>query len=154
MPNHSYIDVANHFIKLNNGRIEQMKLQKLLFMSQGWNLAVTGEPLMDEKFEAWDGGPVIRRLWNYIRDNGPLAVAPLDSPKVDAVSFSQAENDLLSHVWRKYKDYTGLELSEMTHEVGTPWSNTYFGKGRNSVIPTEEIRSHFRELALAGRQTA
>lgn len=149
MPNHSYIDVANHFITLNNGRIEQMKLQKLLFMAQGWNLAVTGKPLMDEKFEAWDGGPVIRRLWNYIRDNGPLAVA-----EEEEASFSDAEKDLLSHVWRKYKDYTGLELSEMTHEVGTPWSNTYFGKGRNWVIPNEEIRLHFRELAFAGRQTA
>ena len=151
--------IANEFLSRNGGPLEQMKLQKLVYIAHGWNLAINREPLVADRIEAWDGGPVMRRIWNHLRDfgynvnshfigNGPdggMVTAPLSEP----------EKSIIDHVWRKYGSYTGLELSEMTHKEGTPWSNSYFGNGRNSQLSQTDIQQHFIELALAGRtQTA
>ena len=38
-------------------------LQKLLYYSQGFSLAITGKPLFEEDFEVWQMGPVIPALY-------------------------------------------------------------------------------------------
>lgn len=157
MPDHDPRAIANEFIRHNGGRMDQMRLQKLVYMAQGWNLAINEQPLVDADFEAWDGGPVARRIWNHIRDfgfsrrNDLLERAPGEPYQADLLP---AEREVIEQVWRKYRKFSGRQLSDMTHEPGTPWSNTYFGRGRNAPLPHTEISRHFRELALAGRSRA
>jgi len=154
MPNHDPRVIANEFLRLNRGPMPQMKLQKLVYIAHGWNLAINREPLVSGRIEAWDGGPVMRTLWNHLRDFG----YDLKSGYLAGVATSQfnseitqSEAAIIHHVWNKYGGYTGLELSNMTHEPGTPWSNAYFGKGRNAALSQGDIQQHFIELALAGR---
>lgn len=48
---HSPIAIANEFIRraVKDGHgLDQMQLQKLVYIAHGWNLAVNGEPLVDE----------------------------------------------------------------------------------------------------------
>ncbi|MBY6044148.1 Panacea domain-containing protein [Phaeobacter italicus] len=159
MANYDALAIANEFITRNGGTMPQMKLQKLVYISNGWNLAINREPLVRDRFEAWDGGPVVRKLWNHIRDFGYETASGLltkrgTSTPVKA-ELEEHERAVIDHVWKRYCDYSGLELSEMTHEPGTPWSNAYYGSGRNAVLPQTDIQQHFVELALAGRaQTA
>ncbi len=40
MPQFDPRAVANEFLKLNGGPMNQMKLQKLVYMAHGWNLAI------------------------------------------------------------------------------------------------------------------
>lgn len=147
--------IANEFVKLNGGPMNQMKLQKLVYIAHGWNLAINRAPLVDGRIEAWDGGPVMRAIWNHIRDFG-FNTHPylMGTPKGDVFTavLSQSERAVIEHVWRRYGEYSGVELSNMTHEPGTPWSNAYFGRGRNSVLSNSDIQQHFIELGLAGRQ--
>lgn len=147
--------IANEFLKLADGRpINQMWLQKLVYIAHGWNLAINGEPLVEDRVEAWDGGPVFRIIWNHFRDWGRNAKNGLlgkPSGKPFKADLSDSERAIIKHVWKRYGDYSGRELSELTHEEGTPWSNTYFGKGRNSALDEDDIKQHFTELALAGR---
>lgn len=153
MPNHDCRGIANEFLKRNGSRMEQMKLQKLVYMAHGWNWAVNGEPLVKEPFQAWDGGPVLRKIWNHIRDfgfNSGLLYDP-ETKKAFSANLSKNERDVVEHVWNKYSDFSGLELSEMTHQPGTPWSLTYFGKGRNSELQNTTILEHFTRLGRAGR---
>jgi uncharacterized phage-associated protein len=147
--------VANEFLKLNGGPMNQMKLQKLVYMAHGWNLAINHEPLVSGRIEAWDGGPVMRVIWNHLRDFGLNTTDTLfgSGPNAPYVAdMSSGEAAIVSHVWSKYGQYTGVELSEMTHKSGTPWSNSYFGSGRNAPLYQPDIQQHFVELALAGRQ--
>ncbi len=56
---------------------------------------------------------------------------------------------LFQVVWSRYKDYSGSQLSALTHAENTPWS-----VARNQglqYIPNELIRNHFLEL---GRKAA
>ena len=158
MPGHNPLSIANEFIKLNGGPpINQMKLQKLVYFAHGWNLAINGAPLISSNIEAWDGGPVVRAIWNHLRDYGHNAEGGLfghANGKPYTAEISPAEQAVIEHVWRKYSGYTGLQLSEMTHQPGTPWANTYFGKQRNWPLSTSDIQQHFTEMAFAGRSAA
>ena len=158
MPNFNPLSVANEFIRLNGGAMNQMRLQKLIYFAHGWNLAVNRQPLVAATIEAWDGGPVVRRLWNHLRDYGHNAEGGLLAEPAKGTPYraelSAEERAVIDHVWRKYGNYTGLQLSEMTHQPGTPWTNAYFRGGRNSPLSNSDILQHFTEMAIAGRQAA
>ena len=156
MPNHDPRAIANEFLKLEGSPMNQMRLQKLVYIANGWNLAINGEPLTDARVEAWDGGPVYRVIWNHIRDLGYNVKGRFFGPRGSSDRFkaelSDEEKSVIQHVWKRYGDYSGLDLSKMTHQEGTPWSNAYFGKGRNAALNENDVRQHFVELALAGRK--
>jgi uncharacterized phage-associated protein len=146
--------IANEFIKLNGNRPpNQMWLQKLVYMAHGWNLAINNAPLVTPPIEAWDGGPVMRTIWNHLRDLGHNAGWLLGKSSVEPyeAQLTDSEKAVIQHVWNRYGGYSGRDLSEMTHQEGTPWSNAYFGRGRNAWLSDDDIKQHFTELALAGR---
>ena len=157
MPNHDPRAVANEFLKQNGEPLNQMKLQKLVYIAHGWNLAINKEPLVLGRIEAWDGGPVMRPIWDHLRDYGLNAPGGLMSPAKGEpfeADFSASEDAVIRHTWKKYHQFSGVQLSEMTHQPGTPWTNAYFGQGRNSALSNEDIRTHFTEMAFAGRPAA
>lgn len=146
--------IANEFIKLAGNRpMSQMQMQKLVYIAHGWNLAINDAPLVDGRIEAWDGGPVMRSIWNHIRDFGRNADGLFGKSAKEPYSaeLTDGEKGLFQQVWNRYGGYTGVELSEMTHQEGTPWSNAYFGRGRNAPLLNSDIKQHFTELAMAGR---
>lgn len=147
--------IANEFLKLKEGQpINQMWLQKLVYMAHGWNLAINGAPLVSGRIEAWDGGPVLRPIWDHMRDFGRNADGGLFGVSKDKpyeAELTADEKAVIQHVWKRYGSYSGRQLSDMTHQEGTPWSNAYFGRGRNARLLDDDIRQHFTDLALAGR---
>lgn len=155
MPQYDARAIANEFLKLKDGPANQMWLQKLVYIAHGWNLAINREPLVEDRIEAWDGGPVLRVIWNHFRDLGRNGKDSLLA-RADGVSFeaalSDSERAVIQHVWKRYGSYSGNELSMMTHQEGTPWSNAYFGRGRNAALDNVDIQQHFTELAIAGRK--
>ncbi len=155
MPNYSPAAVANAFADLAGSAMPQMKLQKLTYIANGWNLAIAGVPLVDAQPEAWDNGPVFRSIWNRVRDLGRTNGKVLDydgSPPTAALT--DQERALIQHVWKKYGEKSAGELSDLTHQPNTPWSRAYYDRGRNAIIPNEEIRAHYLALAQAGRVSA
>lgn len=154
MPGHDPRAIANEFLKLKEGQpINQMWLQKLVYMAHGWNLAINDAPLVSGRIEAWDGGPVMRAIWDQMRDFGRNA-AGLFGKSADEpfrADLTDSERAVIESVWKRYGGYTGRQLSDMTHEEGTPWSNAYFGRGRNARLLDDDIKQHFTDLAIAGR---
>ena len=43
--------------------------------------------------------------------------------------------------------YDGVELSEMTHQIGSPWHRTWDPEVWNRPIPNEVIRAYHAKLA-------
>ena len=146
-------EIANEFVSLAGHQLPQMKLQKLTFIANGWNLAISGEPLVDTTAEAWDNGPVFREIWDRIRDLGVTPdghIRDYSGETCQAMLDSQ-ERQVVAHVWRRYGNLSSQRLSELTHQPETPWTQAYFGRGRNAPIYNDEVEQHYRELALAGR---
>lgn len=144
--------VANYFLDLaerEGKKLSPMKLQKLVYFAHGWHLAINEKPLLNEQVEAWPYGPVISSLYHEFKDFGSGAIdrraidffedEPQTVPTEDADTC-----DLLNKVWNEYKGYTAIQLSNMTHEPGSPWQKTWDGSGiRGTDIPAEQIRAYF-----------
>jgi uncharacterized phage-associated protein len=155
MPNYSPAAVANAFVDLAGHVMPQMKLQKLTYIADGWNLAIAGVPLVDSQPEAWDNGPVFRSIWNRIRDLGTSGGKIRDyDGSVPSARLTAQEQAVVQHVWTKYGGKSAYQLSEMTHQPNTPWTRAYYGRGRNAVISNDDIRAHYLALAQAGRVPA
>ena len=155
MSHHSPAAIANAFADLAGTAMPQMKLQKLTYIANGWNLAIAGIPLVDAQPEAWDNGPVFRSIWNRLRDLGSASGKIRDyDGSTPRAALTEDERAVIQHVWRKYGEKTARELSDLTHQPNTPWSRAYFGHGRNAVISNEEVRDHYLALARAGRVLA
>ena len=71
------IDVAQYIFteyKLISGKtIDEMKLHKLLYLSQRESIAITNEPMFKENFEGWKYGPVCREVRNSYTEDGMFA---------------------------------------------------------------------------------
>jgi uncharacterized phage-associated protein len=85
---YSPLAIANYFIELAKKKdkfITPMKLQKLVYFAHGWCLALSDEPLIDEKIEAWKYGPVVTSLYHEFKRYGN------DGIKEHAVEFKHLE---------------------------------------------------------------
>ena len=155
MPRHSPIAIANEFVRRagTNARLSSMQLQKLVYIAHGWNLAVTGTPLVAGRLEAWDNGPVFPELYrstrHLARDADGLLLDADGTPA--AAALDDGERELLAAVWDRYGNMPAERLSALTHEPDTPWTKAYLEHGRNATIPNDVIESHYLELGRAAR---
>ena len=145
--------VANYF--LSQEHLTQLKLHRLIYYAHGWHLALRDEPLMDEFVEASMYGPWIPTVFHEFKDVGTSPISRLATdfdpltgrwdriPSIDA--DDQATERLLDRVWAVYKVYSSGQLIRMTHESGTPWSETRSeNRGiKNANIPNELIQRFF-----------
>lgn len=155
MPEYTPVAIANAFVDIAGHAMPQMKLQKLTYIAHGWNLAITGCPLVSATPQAWDNGPVFRQIWDRIRDLGTSGGKIRDyDGSIPKANLTPSENAIIQHVWNKYGAKSATELSDMTHQPNTPWTRAYYGRGRNASIPNEDIQAHYLALASAGRAHA
>lgn len=112
--------VVNWFIENNNqSNLTPLKLQKLVFFSQAWNLAYTWEPLFEEDFEARSGGPVIDSIYKIFKSQWYDKDSVI---KIDHVtsSLDNATIDILLEIKERYWHLSWRELSILTHENWSP----------------------------------
>ena len=66
-----------------------------------------------------------------------------------AVQKKPVTNALLEHVWEKYGQMSGLQLSAITHLPGSPWRvvREQNPRVRSVPIPDDLIRRYFKRLA-------
>lgn len=100
--------------------MDAMSLQKLLYYVQAWHLAVTDEPLFEERIKAWKDGPVVPKVWHARRDQASRRAAAQD---VEAIDLDEFTSDLIDLVLSAYGSMSGEELSALTH-VEHPWLET------------------------------
>lgn len=133
--------------------IDHMKLQKLVYLVHGWWLAYHNEPVFSERPEVWRYGPVFPGLYHALKGFGdhpirsPQREAPFEAPpSVD--DNDEETRGLIDWVWSRYGDYSGVRLSDITHEGGTPWRTLAvehkYRVPTNLVIPDALIKEYFR----------
>lgn len=161
--------IANYFLaKAEKERIPMfpMKLQKLVYFAHGWHLGLYEKPLIDERIQAWEFGPVIRTLYDEFKEFGKEPIRrPAES--LNYISERQFEvftpevpqedtltRALLDRVWDVYKTFSASQLSAMTHDTGSPWARTYPNNAgvRNLTIEDGVITDAFKKMANDNRQ--
>jgi uncharacterized phage-associated protein len=152
-------EVAKEFVRLaaaSGSCLDQMQLQKLVYIAHGWCLAVTGQPLTGDRPEAWEFGPVYARLARVLRSLGTTAVT-LELFSFGSTSDLEAfEMDLIVMTWRDFGVLEAPQLAILTQGAGTPWKSIYAnGAGEGRDIPHRLVADQFCELAhVTGRKLA
>ena len=130
-------DVARYILSSIGGEISAMKLQKLCYYSQAWTLAWDGKELFPEDFLRWDNGPVCRELFDVHQGMFMVNRDVIDK-KLLSNNLPMDLQENIDKVLEDYGQYSGSELSEMTHRE-KPWAET----PRNKVITKECMRKYY-----------
>ena len=149
--------LANTFVAQHGATdwLDQMKLQKLAFYSYGWWLAYHNQPMLSEAPEVWQYGPVFSSLYGALRPYGSAAVrTPVGPPFAPPPIIPEADaatRQWVDWIWNRYGHLNALQLSDMTHEVGTPWqieaaAHDYRVPKRHP-IPDATTKRYFESLA-------
>jgi uncharacterized phage-associated protein len=148
--------VANFFLdkaEVADLALTPMKLIKLVYIGYGWYLALIGQKLFNENIEAWQHGPVIPSIYDEFKRFGSgrikskataydLETMELTEPNIP--HDDSTANLILDKVWAAYQQFSAWALRDKTHELGTPWSDTYASGGAREVIRDELIKPHFK----------
>ncbi|WP_138435352.1 Panacea domain-containing protein [Marinobacter shengliensis] len=142
------IDVANWFIdkfdKDSGDVITHLKLQKLLYYAEAWTQVILDRSLIEENFEAWAHGPVVREVYNQFSHRGWNPLSPTDKPPV----FDDDIENVLSDIMETYGEASAKTLENMTHQ-DRPWIEARHGlppEARcNTVMTKESIKTFFLE---------
>ncbi len=142
-------DVAKGFLKLaddDGDRIKPMKLLKLTYIAQGYYLGLCKRPLFHNEIQAWKYGPVIPDLYEMIKVYNKK---PVDIEIIDLHTSKNLETfdeDFLRVIWDSYKEYTGLQLSDKTHEEGSPWYEVFSDNVLDTVMSNEMIKDYYAKI--------
>lgn len=149
---YSAMTVAKWFIEWaetepeEEGTISNLKLQKLLYYAQGHYLASGGEPLFDDRIEAWSHGPVVPSVYRRFRDFG---AGDIRLPDDDPFRWDQVDPEttkFLIEVWNTYGQFAAWRLRNMTHDE-SPWRDSFRPDEDHLVIDQASIRSYFEQLS-------
>ncbi len=139
-------DVAA-YIAESVGEMSAMKLQKLMFYSQAWNLVWEEEPLFSDDFEAWANGPVLPAL--YDRHRGMFKVEKSLFRDGSSSNLSTAQKENIDKVLGFYGEKTAQWLSNLTHQED-PWLNARgespVGAYSNATIPQSAIHEYYSSI--------
>jgi uncharacterized phage-associated protein len=149
---YSAIKVANEFLRLASADtpprvFTPLQLIKLVYIAHGWSLVHLQQPLLNEPAQAWQYGPVVPSLYHAIKQFGASPVQGAIGSDTDPQELSPEARDLIAAVYRSYGHLSGVQLSNMTHQPHTPWSQTWVSAGKNAVISNNVIQNHYRALA-------
>ena len=135
------LDAARNLVCLTYGRkrysLTPLKLQKLLYLAQGWSFVWDDIAAFEDDFCAWQYGPVNERVYEYFKKYGrseiPESEGILELEDVDV-------EDTLDAIWREYGGISAYDLVELTHKQ-EPWRHAY---SEGIRITNNSIKEYFQ----------
>lgn len=121
------VDALTKIIISLRDDISNKKLQKLAYYVYAWHLTIYNEPIAALSFEAWEHGPVSRKIYNSYRKYGWNMI-----PRYRG--FILADDECIrfvESVVEYYGELSADDLEKLTHSE-TPWI-----KARQGCAPNE-----------------
>lgn len=116
-------------------QISEMKLHKLLYFTQRESFIQLGEPIFNDKFQAWRYGPVMVQVRDLFK-SGQLNLIPPDEEL-------ESYRNVFDVVMNEYAPMDTWTLSDMTH-AETSWKKARTGLNPSDKcsceMDTEDIR--------------
>lgn len=146
--NHTKTDVFDvaKYILQKCGEITTFKLQKLVYYAQAWSLVWDEVPLFDDEIQAWEHGPVVRRLYSYHKGAYTIDASSIPGKPEKLTKDAKETIDV---VIRDYGCYSGGQLSEIVHNE-SPWiearKGLHSGDKSQNVITIETMKEYYANL--------
>jgi uncharacterized phage-associated protein len=99
--------------------VSNKKLQKLLYYTQAWSVAIRNKTVFEDKIEAWVHGPAIKQVYLAYQQFGAKPIEKEVSEEVMKQIPDEAAR-LIDQVWNVYSKYDPEYLEFLTHSE-KPW---------------------------------
>jgi uncharacterized phage-associated protein len=134
----------------------QLKLQKLVYYSEGWHLAYFDHPLIDENFEAWVHGPAVRSLWDHYKGRGDyftnFHLNPEYAEKIRNYFnrlLRPEQLELINDVLQEYGDKSAYHLESLSH-AEMPWREARNGCSQSehseAIISKKTMQKYYQSI--------
>ena len=151
--------IADYFIAHSSTQLTPLQVIKLVYIAHGYSLAILRRPLIEEAVEAWRYGPVVPSVYHSAKRYGGSRITKLlysgisinDSGKINDAKKSienmiqPPERAILDAVLEGYGRFTGIQLTNITHDYDTPWRR-YFKSRSNQKIPDGDIKRYYSNM--------
>ena len=142
--------MAAYLARQQGGRINILKLMKLLYLADRESMSRYGEPISFDRFVSMDQGPVLTQTLDLINGSYPehisaaweewisdrenhLIACNREFERSDLDHLSDADLEVLESVWRTFGDMNQWELRDYTHQNLPEWQDP-----QGSSIPIQE----------------
>ena len=124
-----------------------LKLQKLLYYSQAWFLALHDKPLFSETIEAWVHGPAVPPVYGAFKKwTWQPILKEVSAPK----DLSAKARKHLTEVMDVYGSLTAYQLEKLTHSED-PWKIARKGfppdAASHEIITHDSMKRYYRAVA-------
>lgn len=139
--------------------VTNLSLQKLLYFIHGWFFSIYDSPLIKNKFEAWQYGPVQRVIYDQFKGLKDQPIHGLRATFINPLTGEdeyrnpKVEDDhraIILEILSKYEKYTVGRLVDESHSEDGPWEFVW-KQAEDSIypgmkIPDALIIEHFKRL--------
>ena len=101
---------------INKIHPEPLKLQKMLYLAQGYSYAFYDRPLFKDELEGWVHGPVVRNVYNMFKDYQYNSI----DVSFEIEELDKDATDVLEYVIKNFAKYDAKYLEKISHEQ-MPW---------------------------------
>ena len=123
------------------------KLMKLMYICYGTYLAVYNERLLNEQPQAWPYGPVFATARQEMTKQENWTDA-CDDLKIDDEMLLSKINGIVNVVLRTFGPFSAVQLSNWTHQSGSPWDMTLRNYTYGTPISDQNIKPYFDKLII------
>ena len=127
---------------INKIHPEPLKLQKLLYLAQGYSYAFYDRPLFKEEIEGWVHGPVVRNVYNMFSSYQYNCI----DINYEVEELDKEAEDVLNYVINNFAKYDSKYLEKLSHEQ-EPWIMARSGldpdERSDKTISKESISNYF-----------
>jgi uncharacterized phage-associated protein len=140
------------FLKID---ITNLSLNKIIYFVNGTNYKFTDEDLIQDRFEAWDYGPVIKEIYHQFKIHGDKKITTratsidftTGTTEIVKSELSGEELDRILPVIDFFSRVPSGKLVDWSHMEGSPWYEVWNHPGRLNIgmkIRSESMRAYFR----------
>ena len=142
---------AAHLIRRAGGRMNYMKLIKLLYLADRGSLERWGEPITGDRFVSMTHGPVLSRVYDQIATGPDPRGSPEPwfrlieregydvrtlAPNPPADELSRRELALLDSVFEEFREMDQWQMRDYCHAELPEWEDP---QGSSNPIPFERV---------------
>lgn len=156
----TYNDIADYFLAFGNCTntlITNLKLQKLVYYTQAWHIAVYKTHLFDQDFQAWIHGPVLVELYNQYKHYKwyPIIRDDLDENALNSIfnKFPNSLKELIDDIIEEYFTMEAYALEYETHHED-PWLIARNGipndESSTAIITKKSMQTYYEKYVNYG----
>ena len=127
---------------INKIHPEPLKLQKLLYLAQGYSYAFYDIQLFKDDLEGWVHGPVVRNVYDIFKNYQYNSI----DTNFEVEELDDEAKDIINYVIKNFGKYDAKYLEKISHEQ-EPWILSRRGldpdERSDKTISKESIANYF-----------